>query len=521
MAALPIASFAPGQRQAGIIGEFAVPVARRNPEWGWLEYLLTVSCQTARLRLRAGWSVANSRLAQECEQRCRNLLQLYAWVPVSELPANTTVQDVCRNGFHIAGGGMSFHIGNIKLPSMFKQGGEAVATRGYGLRSRGRALPAGRRLYEFLLCRIGVGRSFLIEDPRQAETLEIPPEYDSFFVRHDPADEALGGEIPGILPRHILHHEYIVRDPTQALPLYLVHFEYDPDAEEKLALPVCDNCGANPALLYCEADDARLCESCDARVHSANSVAQRHIRVPINERPGAPVGNCPDHPDTEVDEFCKEDRYPICPHCRSLGSHSMGDAAKHHTLPIVDAYRTELKRNRVGNPPTLASRLEVDRRLSELDRKLAAVQQSGQVVEDQVYDQIQQAVQQGQDLAEEQVNYLLADELEAKRQLDTADWLESFLDEGLKSLPPPDFLATWLQLLRAREEMAGFGGLSRPHAVAGLRVEGALRVVAAPHRGEVTGGTGAKAAGKGRADGRRGGGLGSPGSPMMLPGLGI
>jgi hypothetical protein len=370
-------------------------------------------------------------------------------------------------------------------------------------------MPHGRRLYEFLFCRIGVGRSFLIEDSRQAETLEIPPEYDSFFVRHDAQeDTAAEGEIPGILPRHVLHHEYIVRDPTQAMPLYLVHFEFDPDADEKLALPVCDNCGANPALLYCESDHANFCESCDAKLHAANSIAQRHIRVPINEIPGAPPGMCPDHPDTECDEFCKECRLPLCPHCRSLGSHSMGDAAKHRCMKLIDAYRTELKRNRVGNPPTLGSRLEVDRKLSELDRKLAAVQQSGQIVEDQIYEHIQSAVQHGQDLSEEQVNLLLSDELEAKRQLEQSKWLESFLDEGVKALPPADFLSAWLQVCKAREEFAAFGSLNRPHSVTGLRVEGALRVAAIQPMEPGTGG-GRKGVGKGRNDGR-------PQSPMAL-----
>jgi len=496
---------------AGIIGEFAVPVARRNPEWGWLEYMLQVTCQSHRIRLRAGWSVANSRLAQECDQRCRNLLQLYSWVPVTDLPGNTTVQDVCKRGFHIAGGGMSFHIGNVRLPQMqpSNNAGGLQAPRGHSVRGRGKSMPHGRRLYEFLFCRIGVGRSFLIEDSRQAETLEIPPEYDSFFVRHDAQeDTAAEGEIPGILPRHVLHHEYIVRDPTQAMPLYLVHFEFDPDADEKLALPVCDNCGANPALLYCESDHANFCESCDAKLHAANSIAQRHIRVPINEIPGAPPGMCPDHPDTECDEFCKECRLPLCPHCRSLGSHSMGDAAKHRCMKLIDAYRTELKRNRVGNPPTLGSRLEVDRKLSELDRKLAAVQQSGQIVEDQIYEHIQSAVQHGQDLSEEQVNLLLSDELEAKRQLEQSKWLESFLDEGVKALPPADFLSAWLQVCKAREEFAAFGSLNRPHSVTGLRVEGALRVAAIQPMEPGTGG-GRKGVGKGRNDGR-------PQSPMAL-----
>ncbi|KAF9593193.1 hypothetical protein IFM89_020489 [Coptis chinensis] len=41
----------------------------------------------------------------------------------------------------------------------------------------------------------------------------------------------------------------------------------------------CDSCMRKRARWYCTADDAFLCQSCDASVHSANSLARRHERV--------------------------------------------------------------------------------------------------------------------------------------------------------------------------------------------------------------------------------------------------
>ncbi|KAK4423570.1 Zinc finger protein CONSTANS-LIKE 16 [Sesamum alatum] len=41
----------------------------------------------------------------------------------------------------------------------------------------------------------------------------------------------------------------------------------------------CDNCVRKRARWYCAADDAFLCQSCDASVHSANPLARRHERV--------------------------------------------------------------------------------------------------------------------------------------------------------------------------------------------------------------------------------------------------
>ncbi|CAM0913943.1 unnamed protein product [Alopecurus aequalis] len=49
----------------------------------------------------------------------------------------------------------------------------------------------------------------------------------------------------------------------------------------------CDGCLRRRARWYCAADDAFLCQGCDASVHSANPLARRHERVRL--RPTAPL----------------------------------------------------------------------------------------------------------------------------------------------------------------------------------------------------------------------------------------
>lgn len=44
---------------------------------------------------------------------------------------------------------------------------------------------------------------------------------------------------------------------------------------------LCDVCEQAPASITCKADAATLCVSCDADIHSANNLASRHDRVPI------------------------------------------------------------------------------------------------------------------------------------------------------------------------------------------------------------------------------------------------
>nr|AJR28909.1 CONSTANS-like 8 protein [Thespesia populneoides] len=45
---------------------------------------------------------------------------------------------------------------------------------------------------------------------------------------------------------------------------------------------MCDVCEQVPAAFTCKADAASLCVTCDADIHSANDLAHRHYRVPID-----------------------------------------------------------------------------------------------------------------------------------------------------------------------------------------------------------------------------------------------
>ncbi|XP_062229442.1 zinc finger protein CONSTANS-LIKE 5-like [Phragmites australis] len=49
---------------------------------------------------------------------------------------------------------------------------------------------------------------------------------------------------------------------------------------------VCQVCELDPAVVTCKADAAVLCAACDADIHGANPLAQRHARVPV-----APIGS--------------------------------------------------------------------------------------------------------------------------------------------------------------------------------------------------------------------------------------
>ena len=137
-----------------------------------------------------------------------------------------------------------------------------------------------------LLCRVGVGRAYVLDDV-SAERV-VPPGFDSLYV-HTGVDTDGDGKVSADeydvaathagRPAEAYTHKYIVQESAQVLPAYLVQFQFSGRARE--GDRKCDNCESAVAVLYCAADDANLCTDCDEETHSANKVVARHQRVPI------------------------------------------------------------------------------------------------------------------------------------------------------------------------------------------------------------------------------------------------
>eukprot|EP00262_Sarcandra_glabra_P014934 TRINITY_DN44_c0_g1_i1.p1 TRINITY_DN44_c0_g1~~TRINITY_DN44_c0_g1_i1.p1 ORF type:complete len:369 (-),score=-1.58 TRINITY_DN44_c0_g1_i1:205-1311(-) len=90
----------------------------------------------------------------------------------------------------------------------------------------------------------------------------------------------------------------------------------------------CYSCKTAPALLFCRADSAFLCLSCDSKVHSANKLASRHERVWMCEV-------CEQAPASVT---CKADAAALCVSC-DADIHSANPLARRHErFPVVPFY---------------------------------------------------------------------------------------------------------------------------------------------------------------------------------------
>ncbi|XP_044509344.1 B-box zinc finger protein 19-like isoform X3 [Mangifera indica] len=71
---------------------------------------------------------------------------------------------------------------------------------------------------------------------------------------------------------------------------------------------LCDVCESAAAILFCAADEAALCRSCDEKVHMCNKLASRHVRVGL--------ANPSDVPRCDICFFyCEIDGSSLCLQC--------------------------------------------------------------------------------------------------------------------------------------------------------------------------------------------------------------
>jgi len=413
------------------------------------------------------------------ERRSQGLLTLSSWVPVSKLTENNPVQQVIQRGFTIPHGGLTFHIGNVSLPGIYLDYDDPTSL--HGLKRRAKNAAAGRRVYEFLLCKVCVGKSHLVEDPEKTEEIYLPPEYDTLYIYRKNAS-ALESSFTdtkerGVLPQNVFHHEYIVRESSLVLPSFLVHFEFDADELETLALDVCESCMEEAATIWCPADEASFCEKCDAELHSVNMLSKRHIRVPVNEK-DTRSSLCKLHKTNVLDSYCMPCRMCLCMICRTKGHHSTGDAANHHVVPLREAYRVGLQSSRKQDPAVALIKEDLLHQLSAVECLLKEVELNGTTASERVHALAQEALVKGQSLCEKKIHTLLSHELGCKRQLDVLEWLEEFLQKQEHELSPVDFLHSWVRHCQVRRDLFWFPLEETP--MPNLRLEGGLKVTTCP-----------------------------------------
>ena len=379
---------------------------------------------------------------------------LDSWVNGVDLPEENTIHSVISHGgrFRItdANKGAVFSVGLIGL--------DVAST------------PPGPQQYEFLLCRIASGRSFVV-DPEQVGAHGIPSGYDSIMIHKPPQD---GEEFqPGQY-----WHEYIINDESRIYPAYVVNFVFDAAADRMKEVPMCEACDASAAVVYCMQDNAKLCHNCDRDMHSKSRIYERHNRVHLNEmQQSVGMTMCSEHTNVPVQFFDPVSHVPVCIQCKMAGSHSAGENARHQLVPIQDAYQAsmdDLERERLI---VEERRRTIQTQLSSIDRRMTSVKANHERSQDEIYEIVQRAVQVLHEETQSKLSALLSDDADLRRQLEYYAWMEAFLNYQKTCVNPVEFLNTFKNhsaiLAQAPSEIVD----ASQNVRADIRIVGRLEVV--------------------------------------------
>ncbi|KAJ7953092.1 Zinc finger, B-box [Quillaja saponaria] len=76
---------------------------------------------------------------------------------------------------------------------------------------------------------------------------------------------------------------------------------------------LCDACESAAAIVFCAADEAALCRSCDEKVHMCNKLASRHVRVGLASPSDVP--RCDICENAPAFFYCDTDGSSLCLQC--------------------------------------------------------------------------------------------------------------------------------------------------------------------------------------------------------------
>lgn len=316
------------------------------------------------------WRVETPSLRVKYERQIRSGgLELPSWVDVDALPAINPVQDVCTRGFRAPddGSGLSFASGVINLSGV-----------------------ADRRDHQFLLCRVLVGRAFALLDP--AAPRRVPEGYDSLYIHHEENDD----------PSAHYRHEYVVLDPAQSLPEYVVHFTFDPTA---------------------------VITEPPATVDMALDARREHFR-------------------SKVDEVRSEVSRALA----VLGP-SLGARTEEMLSELTTRYEGALQQSTRPEALLEERKRSAHEGIRRITSKLEEVKANSDAVYTAVCKRLQDALEKLEDLTRRKTAILLSEELELRRQLQLIEHVESFVPVIQDRLAPTAFVEAWENHLSIRRDI--------------------------------------------------------------------
>ena len=259
-------------------------------------------------------------------------------------------------------------------------------------------------LHRFIFGQMFTGRAYPKDDPNEKNI--VPPGYDSLYLFDSQTLEE-----DRMFDSY--SHEYILMRSTQIWPQYVVHFTVATLTDEDRARQ-----GRAKAAHHNQSTDVMddILELLDRKLHWG----QDGVRMKLS-----------------------------------------GVAALQNELSRAsDEYNNAMIMSQRRDATLEAVKGQIKEQLSALNEKLTQVKKNSALVEETVYQMLQEALFQLQDETQRKLNMLLGEELELRRRFAHIEWAEARLERNRNDMAPPDFIHSWSNHQQLRKRMYSYRDMS-------------------------------------------------------------
>lgn len=209
---------------------------------------------------------------------------------------------------------------------------------------------------------------------------------------------------------------------------------------------------------------------------------EKHEIVSIKKKPEY-FGKCESHPSMDYQFFCEKCNNLLCIYCKISGSHSSGEYASHSITPIMEAYeRAKLDSDA---PDSFAEKYKglLKNQLKKVDDSIKRITDNARSAENQLYQELEKALDVLHTLAQTKLNVLIADQIELRRRYEELQWAESFLKYQSEVLKPQEYLKAWFRYFlitrfkERRTEISSTPKLELTEAEADITIQGSITAV--------------------------------------------
>ena len=147
----------------------------------------------------------------------------------------------------------------------------------------------------------------------------------------------------------------------------------------------------------------------------------------------------------------------------------------HNLIRVTEKYNETARFLKEVDPALDKKKKNLNSLITVAETKLKDINRKSSEVEEQLYEIMQRALKQLENITKGKMSLLMSDHIELKRQLDEIQWMEKFIKYEFEVLSPNDFLLSWERHMNFRKSAIS-NSFTTNKVMPDMKIDGFLNV---------------------------------------------